>query len=310
MLAFVVRRLVWLPVLLAVVALITFSLGLYGPGDPVIYLLGQNANPDAIARLRRDLGLDEPFAVQYASYVWDVLHGDFGRSLTTFRNQPVAKLFRRCLGVTLELNAGAIAFGTLAGIPLGIIAALRRNSLLDRAIVGLVVTGISVPTFVLIPILLYFLAVKVHLLPPGGWDGLFSRSAILPVFVLGLGPVAVLARQLRAGVIESMGSDYILTARAKGLGERLVVVRHALRNALIPIATIYGFMLAGLVGGSFFTELLLGIPGCGRMGFQSFVARDYPMIMAFTLLGAVAFTLANLLVDLSYGFLDPRIRRQ
>lgn len=310
MLVFVLRRLVWMPILLALVALITFGLGLYGPGDPIVTMLGQHANPEAVARLKRDLGLDRPFPVQYATYIYNVLQGDFGRSLSVARGRPVIDLFRQCLGVTIQLNLGAIAFGTLVGVPLGVVAALRRNRLLDRAIVALVVAGISVPVFVLIPVLLLVLAVKTHLLPPGGWNGLLSKTAILPVFVLGLGPVAVLARQMRSSMIEAMGAEYVLTARAKGLAEQLVVARHALRNALIPIATIFGFMLAGLVGGSFFTELLLGIPGCGRLAFRAFSARDYPVINAFILLVAVAYTVANLVVDISYGFLDPRIRRR
>jgi len=199
--------------------------------------------------------------------------------------------------------------GVVIGIPLGVVAALRYGSWVDRLITALVVGGISVPTFVLAPVLTYIFARQLRILPPGGWEGIFSTTIILPAVVLALGPMAVFTRQTRAGMLEVLRQDYVRTARAKGLTERTVVLRHALRNALIPLSTLIGFMLGGLVEGTFITEFWFGIPGLGRLAFDAFYARDYPIIIALTLLIAVAYGLANLLVDLGYGFLDPRIRR-
>jgi len=197
----------------------------------------------------------------------------------------------------------------MIGIPLGVVAALRHGSWVDRLITALVVGGISVPSFVRAPVLTYIFARLWRILPPGGWDGIFSTKIILPTVVLALGPMAVFTRQTRVGMLEVLREDYVRTARAKGLAKRAVVLRHALRNALIPLSTIIGFMLGGLVEGTFITEFWFGIPGLGRLGFDAFYARDYPIIIGLTLLIAAAYGLANLLVDLGYGFLDPRIRR-
>ncbi len=308
MFRYIVNRVLWLPVLLLIISFITFALGVYGPGDPVQQLLGQRSDPETVARIRRELGLDRPLLVQYADYVGRALRGDFGESITVARGQPVAKLIARGLWVSIQLNAVAVALGVVVGVPLGVLAAIRRNTLLDYVTTAGVVMGISLPSFLTAPILLWLLSYKVRLLPPGGWDGLFSRSVILPAIVLGAGPVAVFARQTRANLIEVLDQDYVRTARAKGLPEVLILGRHALRNALIPLITIFGLMLGGLVTGAFITETIFGIPGIGRLGFRAFSARDYPILTALTLLIAVSYTLANLLVDVLYAFVDPRIR--
>jgi len=307
--AYVVRRSLWLPFLLLTVALITFVLGYYGPGDPVQVRLGPRTNPAAVARVRQELGLDRPLLVQYAHYIWQALHGDFGESIVKYQGQPVRRLIGSFLPVTIQLNLVSGVLGVMVGIPLGIMAALRHGSWMDRLITALVVAGISVPTFVLAPVLTYIFARLWRILPPGGWDGIFSTKVILPALVLALGPMAVFTRQTRTGMLEVLREDYVRTARAKGLAERAVVLRHALRNALIPLSTIMGFMLGGLVEGTFITEFWFGIPGLGRLGFDAFYARDYPIIIGLTLLIAAAYGLANLLVDLGYGFLDPRVRR-
>jgi peptide/nickel transport system permease protein len=307
--AYVVRRFLWLPALLLIVAFITFALGYYGPGDPAQILLGQHTNPAVVARIKQAWGLDRPFSVQYANYIWRALHGDLGESIVKYRGQPVRRLIGTFLPVTVQLNLVSGVLGVMIGIPLGIVAALRHGSWVDRLIMALVVGGISVPTFVRAPVLTYIFARLWRILPPGGWDGIFSTKIILPAVVLTLGPMAVFTRQTRAGMLEVLREDYVRTARAKGLAERAVVLRHALRNALIPLSTIMGFMLGGLVEGTFITEFWFGIPGLGRLGFEAFYARDYPIIIGLTLLIAAAYGLANLLVDLGYGFLDPRIRR-
>ncbi|MEA3459258.1 MAG: ABC transporter permease [Chloroflexota bacterium] len=308
MITYILRRLLWLPVLLLAVSLVTFALGLYGPGDPVQVLVGQRANPELVERIKHEWGLDRPFPVQYAGYVWRALHGDLGESLVKYRGQPVSRLIGQGLLVTAQLNLISIALGIVVGIPLGIAAALRQGSWIDHLARIIVVGGISVPGFVIAPILMFIFARQLRILPPGGWDGIFSTKIVMPAIVLGKGPIAVFVRQMRANMLEVLPKDYIYTARAKGLPERMVILGHALKNALIPVFTILGLMLGGLVEGSFITETIFGIPGIGRLGFEAFWARDYPIIMALTLLVAVAYALANLAVDIGYGFLDPRIR--
>ena len=307
MIAYLVRRLLWLPFLLLIISLITFALGLYGPGDPVLVMMGQHANPEAADRVRHELGLDRPFIVQYADYVWNALHGDFGESLK-YRGQPVGRLMAKRLAVTVQFNAVVMAVGVAVGIPLGILAALNRNNAIDYLIVSLTVAGISLPVFAIAPMVMWFLAVRLHLLPPGGWEGIFSRRIIMPTLVLSIGPAAVFVRQTRANVLEVLDQDFVRTARAKGLREYTVIAVHALRNALIPLFTIFGLMLGGLVGGGIITERIFGIPGIGNLVWDAFGARDYPVIMAYTLLVAMAYTLANLFVDVCYRFVDPRIR--
>ncbi|HID87772.1 MAG TPA: ABC transporter permease [Anaerolineae bacterium] len=309
MIAYLVRRLLWLPVLLIAISLITYALGLYGPGDPVQVMLGRRTNPEVVARLRHELGLDRPFLVQYADYLWKALHGDLGESFK-YRGQPVARLIASRLWVSVQLNALVLVLGALVGVPLGVIAALKRNSWLDYVVVSGTVAGISLPTFVIAPMVMWLFAYRLRLLPTGGWEGLFSRRIIMPAIVLSTGYIAVFVRQTRAQMLEVIGQDYVRTARAKGLTEQMVIIGHALRNALIPLFTLFGLMVGGLVEGTFITETVFGIPGIGRLGFESFFARDYPVIMALTLLVALSFTLANLFVDIGYRFLDPRIRYQ
>ena len=302
-----VRRLLWLPLLLVAVSLITFALGLYGPGDPVQVLMGQHSNPETIARIRQERGLDRPFAEQYVLYVSNALQGDFGESYK-YRGQPIGPLILERIWVSVQLGLVALALALFVGVPLGVLAALRANTWVDRLTVGITILGISTPTFVLAPIVTWFFARQLRILPAGGWDGIFSPKIIMPALVLGLGAVAVFARQTRASLLEVLGQDYVRTARAKGLPERGVVVGHALRNALLPIFTLLGMMLGDLPAGAFIVENVFGIPGIGRLGFESFFARDYPLIMALTLIVAASYVLVNLLVDVGYVFLDPRIR--
>ncbi len=321
--AFVIRRLVWLPVLLFFISLITFALCLYGPGNPVQVMMGLHANPDTIARLNQEYGFDQPFYIQYLKYLGNALQGNFGYSLVKYRDQPVGALIANALPPTIELNVVAIVLGVAIGIPLGLIAGLKRDSWLDLVIRGLVILGISFPIILLNPVLTFIFSRQHDLflgnlhwalgpfLPMmgGHWDGIISPKIILPAFIESTGIIAVMTRQMRAGMIEVLGEDFIRTARAKGLRERMVIVNHAMRNALIPIATILGLMLGSLVAGSFLVENWFGIPGVGALAFDALFSRDYYVTMALTLLIAAAYVLANLLVDLTYGFLDPRIRQ-
>jgi peptide/nickel transport system permease protein len=307
MIRYVARRLLWLPLLLLAVSVITFALGLYGPGDPVQVLMGQHSDPETLARLRAEMGLDRPFADQFGLYIAHALQGDFGESYK-YRGQPVGPLILDRIWVSVQLGLVAVVMAIVVGVPVGILAALKAGTWADRAAVGMTILGISTPTFVLAPIVTWLFARELRLLPAGGWDGIFSTKIIMPALVLGLGGVAVYARQTRASLLEVLGQDYVRTARAKGLTERGVVVGHALRNALLPIFTLTGMMLGDLPAGSFIVENVFGIPGIGKLGFDSFFARDYPVIMALTLIVATSYVLVNLLVDVSYVFLDPRIR--
>ena len=308
MLAYLIRRMLWLPVLLAIVALITFALGYYGPADPIVALLGQHYDPEIAARLAHEYGLDQPFTVQYLKYLERIIRLDFGESIK-YRNQPVLRLLIPRLLITIQLNVVSSFIGVTVGVALGIIAALQRGKSMDRLVVLGAVFARAVPVFVAGPILLFFFARTIPVLPPGGWDGIFSRSAVLPVVLLSMGPLAIFARQTRAGMLEVMGQDYIRTARAKGLREMGVVIVHALRNALIPLLTILGFLLGSLVEGTFLTETIFGIPGMGQFAFEALGGRDYPVIITVTLLIAIAYALGNLCVDLLYGVVDPRIRQ-
>jgi ABC-type dipeptide/oligopeptide/nickel transport system permease component len=308
MAAHIVRRLLWLPILLLLVTVVTLAMARYGPGDPVQVMLGPRAPTEAAEALREELGLNDPFPIQVTRYIGKALRGDFGESYK-FRNQPVGPLILRRITVSAQLSVTALLIGTALGIVLGALAGLFRNSWLDYGIISGVVLLDSMPAFAILPPLLYLVAVRWRVLPPGGWDGLFSAKAVLPLIALSIGPATVFARQTRANLLEVIGQDYIRTARAKGLRETIVVLRHALRNTLIPLTTLFGLALGGsVVGGSFFIETLLGIPGIGLLAYETFLARDYPVITALVIITAVAIAVANLAVDIAYAYIDPRMR--
>lgn len=325
MMVFIVRRLVWLPVVLFFVSVITLALGLYGPGNPVQVMMGLRTDPVIIERLNREYGFDQPFYVQYVNYIGNALQGNFGYGLVKYRDQPVGRLIAERLPITVQLNLMALILGSGVGIPLGLIAGYYRNSLFDYLARTLSLVAISIPLLFLLPFLSYlvyrpheialpFLNLKFLIGPVlptigGYWEGIWSPKAILPILIESMGFVAILTRQMRAGMIEVLGQDYVRTARAKGLRERMVIVRHAMRNALIPIATILGLSLGGLVEGSFLVENWFGIPGVGQLAFDAFASREYYVIIGLVLIIAVAYVAANMLVDLIYPILDPRIRK-
>jgi peptide/nickel transport system permease protein len=306
-LVYIVRRLLWLPVLLGAVTFVTFILGYYGPGDPVQVRLGTRYTPEAAARLRREMGLDRPLLVQYADYMRKAIRGDLGESYT-YPGRSVSSLIGKKIWVSAQLGFAALLIGVSLGIPLGLLAAYRQGTWVDTALVSSALFFYSMPVFITAPFLILVLAVRLDLLPTAGWKGLFSPHIVMPALVMGLPGIAGIARLTRAAALEVIGQDYIRTARAKGLPEHLVQGRHVLRNALIPVATVVGLSLAGLVEGAFITETIFGIPGIGLLAVDSIFRRDYPVITALTMIFAVSFVLANLLVDILYAFLDPRIR--
>jgi len=310
MLLFVARRvLVWIPSLLLIL-FVVYALAFYGAGDPIklIFLKAPGDvayNEARIEAVREAAGLDRPFIAQFASYVGNLLQGDWGNSLIT--GQPVWRTIAAAAPVSGQLGLATIILTTLIAIPLGVIAALNQNGKLDYITLGAALAVGAIPPYVVGPILMVSL---ILLLPPGsipyGWGGIFDVRVILPLLVLCMAPVSIIVRQTRAAVIEVMNDDFIRTARAKGLPERIVVLRHMMRPVLTPVVTQLGIIMISLVNGAIFVELVFGLPGLGRLAVQSTVDNDYPVILAVTLIGAALVMLSNLVVDLAYPLLDPR----
>ena len=306
---YVVRRLMWLPFLMVAASLLVFTLGRFGPGDPVVIMMGNRYDPDSIAtqNLRRELGLDRPFHIQYADYMWGFVRGDFGESLR-FRGQPVRDIIIPKMWVSAQLASVSMVIVVLLGLPLGFFIAHRQGRWEDPTIVAVTVILMSIPVMVTVPSLLWVLCLKLHWIPCSGWGGLFDLRIAVPAISAGVFGIAPMLRLMRASTLDVMGQDFIRTAYSKGLSQAKVDYRHVLRNALIPIVTVMAFSLAGLLAGSFITETIMGIPGIGRFVVESVFSRDYPVIMAVTLIGAAAFGLSTLLADIAYAFIDPRIR--
>ncbi len=304
---YVLRRILWLPFLLIAVSSITFTLGTYGPGDPVQVMMGAKYDPVVAARLREALGLDRPIMVQYTEYMWNAVQGDFGESLV-FRGRSVSSLLVSKMWVSFQVNAAAMVVSLSVGLPLGFWIAHKQGTWLDPATITLSLLLMSVPIMVSIPLVLWGLCLKLHWVPCSGWGGILDARIIVPAITMGVPGVAGLARLMRASTLDVMGQDFVRTAHSKGIHPLSVDYRHILRNALIPIVTVLSFSLAGMLTTGFITERLLGIPGVGDFAIKSIFSRDYPVIMAFTLILSTAFVLANLLADITYSFIDPRIR--
>lgn len=306
MLRYVLHRVLALIPVLLFVALLTFTLMHLAPGGPwdQASAEGRELPPEVLANLNARYGLDRPLPLQFVAYLGGLLHGDLGPSFSN-PGDSVQELLGQGLGVTVQLGLMAGTLAVLLGVPLGVLAALRHNTLLDHLAMLVAIAGFTTPPFVLSLFLIVLFAVRLPLLPPGGWETPSAR--ILPVLVLAAGPTAVLARYTRASVLDVITQDYIRTARAKGLRERTVVLRHLLRSALLPVITLLGPVMAGLVTGSFVVETVFRVPGVGRLFVDAVFARDYPLIMGTTLLYAVAIVVANLIVDVLYAVVDPRI---
>jgi peptide/nickel transport system permease protein len=305
MFRFVLHRLALLIPALFLLSFVTFFLGALAPGDPVAIQLGQHANPEAAARLRHELGLDRPLLVQFASYVGSALRGDFGQSY--YDRRPVGETLGRGFPATLQLGLAAIALAVLLGMPLGIVAAAGHGTWVDRAAMGLALVGVSVPTFVIGPLLIVVFAMQLGWLPVAEWRT--QADLLLPALTLGSRPASMIARITRTSLLESLGQDYIRTALAKGLTRARVLLLHGLKNAFLPTLTVIGTAAGYLMGGSFVVETIFRVPGIGALSIEAIQRRDYPVIQGATLLLATAFVLIHLLVDIAYGLLDPRIRQ-
>ena len=312
MFAYVIRRLLATIPVMGVVAIFVFSLLYITPGDPAAVIAGDIATAEDIARIHHQLGLDEPFLWRFGGWLWGVLRGDLGISI--FTNLPVAQLIGQRLEPTLALTTTALVVTVIFAIPLGVIAAWKVGTWIDRGVMIFAVLGFSLPAFVLAYLLILAFSIELDWLPVQGYVSIregfapFIEHLILPSIALGLIYGALIARITRASMLEVLSQDYIRTAQAKGLANETVLVRHALKNAAVPIVTVIGIGVALLISGVIVTETVFAIPGIGRLTVDAILRRDYPIIQGVILLFSAAYVLVNLAVDISYTLLDPRVR--
>ncbi len=293
-----------MPVLLGI-SVIVFLMMHIVPGDPARMMLGELAvQKDAITNLRHQLGLDQPIPVQYWRFLTGALHGDLGRSI--LENQPVARMIWQSLPSTAELTLAGLGIAVLLGGTLGVTAAVRQNTWVDTASMVLALWGVSMPTFWMGLLLIFLFSLKLGWLPATGQGGLLRL--IMPAFTLGYVAAAVIARLVRSSMLEVLRQDYVRTAWAKGLAHRLVIYRHALRNALIPVVTVLGLQFGALLGGAVIIETVFSRPGIGRLAVTSILSKDFQVTQGTVLMSAVFYTLVNIMVDLAYALIDPRIR--
>ncbi len=329
---YIIRRLFALIPVLIGVSLVVFFLIRMIPGDPVIVMLGERANPQDIERVRREMGLDRPIYIQYIEWMGRVLRGDLGKSILGYT--PVMDDLKQRLPGTIEMVIAGLLIGVTFGVGIGIISAIKQNSWIDIGSMFAALIGVSMPIYWLALMLIYALAVNRKIFPPSARldveltvvrhtgfmliDTLLMRDLrlfanavwhlILPSVVLSTTIMPILARLTRSSMLEVMRQDYVRTARAKGLAEQLVIIRHALKNALLPVVTVVGLQLGGLLGGAILTETIFSWPGMGLWTYRAILARDYPIVQAAVLVSATIYVFVNLLVDISYAYLDPRIR--
>lgn len=305
MFQFILRRIVAAVPTVILISILAFGMLHLVPGDPAEIFLGENrSTPELLAQVRQDMGLDKPLHVQYLSYLGDTLRGDLGRSLNN--GQPVIKEIANRLPSTLELTLVSLVIGVVLGGTLGILSALKHNTWIDSAAMFVALLGVSMPVFWSSLLLIFFFSVKLQWFPAIGQGGI--ERLVLPAFALGLISSATLARLVRSSMLEVLSQDYVRTAKAKGLQPSIVVLRHALKNALIPTVTVLGIQFGQLLSGAVITETIFSRLGIGRYYVESLLNKDFPVVQALTLLIAGAYVLINLLVDVSYSFLDPRIR--
>lgn len=316
MISFIIRRLIQTVVILVIVSLIVFLALRLLPGDPLVMLVSQaqlqQFTEEQLEMLRHEHGMDKPIIVQYFDWVGGIFHGDFGTSITN--NEPVTKEIFKRLPITIHLGVLAFILSIIIGVPAGVISAVRRGGWLDNIVTFLANIGITIPVFWLAILLVYFFSLKLGWLPVFGYTSPFTdfvkstRQIILPVFCLAIFGIAGNARQSRSAMLEVMMQDYIRTAWSKGLQERVIVTKHALKNGIIPVVTLVGMGISQILGGSVLIETVFAINGIGRLMVNSTFNYDYPYVQAIVLMIAIAIVLANLLVDLSYVWIDPRVR--
>lgn len=308
---YILRRLLLMLPVAFLVTILVFALIRLSPGDPLVIYAGEERDPAALEALRREYGLDRSMPEQYVSWITHALQGDLGRSLRT--RQPVLEAIVERLPATLELGVTALLFSVTIALIVGTLSAVRRNSPLDLLATGFTLAGVSLPNFFLGLLLILLFSLAIRIFPPGGytplkddvWDNV--RHLVLPAITLATASMAVNMRQVRSSLLDAFSQEYIRTARAKGLTETLIVVRHALKNALIPVVTIVGLQVGAIIEGAIITEQIFSWPGVGKLAVDSINGRDYPVVQAIVLLSALSFMLSTLIVDVLYAWLDPRI---
>lgn len=312
MFGFILRRVLATIPVMGFVALFVFSLLYIAPGDPAAIIAGDQATPADVERIRQGLGLDRPYLVRFAEWLFRVLQGDLGISI--FTSLPVSHLIAQRIEPTLSLMSVTLVLAIVVAVPMGVVAAWKSDTILDRSIMALSVAGFSVPVFVVGYLLAYIFALKLEWLPVQGYTPLsqgfwpWLENLILPAIALGFIYIALIARITRATMMEVLQQDYVRTARAKGVGEGSILFLHALKNASVPIVTVIGIGIALLIGGAVVTESVFAIPGLGRLTVDAILRRDYPVIQGVVLMFSFVYVLINLVVDLIYTIIDPRIR--
>ena len=312
MLAYIVRRVLATIPVMAIVALFVFSLLYIAPGDPAAVIAGDQASPEDVEKIRTSLGLDRPFLVRFGEWTWRLVQGDLGTSM--FTGLPVTELIGQRLESTLSLMVLTLVLAVLVAVPMGVVAAAKAGSWLDRLLMAFAIAGFSIPVFVVGYLLVYVVALRWELLPTQGYSPMKSglwpwlESLILPSIALGFVYIALIARITRAAMLEVLSQDYVRTARAKGVGQGSILFLHALKNAAVPIVTVIGIGVALLIGGAVVTESVFAIPGLGRLTIDAIVRRDYPVIQGIVLMFSFVYVLVNLTIDLIYTALDPRIQ--
>ncbi|MDN5335222.1 MAG: peptide/nickel transport system permease protein [Synergistales bacterium] len=306
MFSYILRRLLYtVPVIWGVITVV-FILMAVVPGDPARIMMGQRGDPQTLERIREDLGLDLPLHQQYFRFMKEIAKGDLGTSYRT--NQKVTEALVERFPATFKLAFWAMVFASVIGVSAGILSAVKQYSIFDYSAMFIAIAGVSAPVFWVGLILLFIFAYTWNIVPGTGYGEGQLIYLILPVVTLGVRPAALIARLTRSCMLEVLNQDYIRTARAKGLPEKKVIVKHAFKNALIPVVTIIGTQLSALLSGAVLTETIFAWPGIGRLAVEALVARDFPMIRGTVIFMALIFLVANLIVDLSYGFIDPRVR--
>ncbi len=308
---YILRRLLLMVPVAFLVTIISFGLLRLAPGDPVQVFAGEERDPQSLDQIRRSLGLDQPLPLQYVAWLGHAAQGDFGRSIRT--KQRVSEAIVERVPATLELTLAALVFSVTLALIIGTLSAIRRNSVLDLLATGFTIAGVSLPNFFLALLLILFFALILRALPPGGYQAFISdpgenlRRLLMPMITLATASLAVNMRQVRSGLLDVFGQDYIRTARAKGLSESRVILSHALKNGLIPVVTLVGLQVGALIEGAIVTEQIFSWPGVGRLVFDSISGRDYPVVQAIVMLSALSYMVSTLIVDIVYAVVDPRI---
>ena len=308
---YIVRRLIFMVPVAFLVTVIAFALLRLAPGDPVLVFAGEERDPETLNQIRRSLGLDQPLPVQYVAWIGHAAQGDFGRSIRT--RQRVSEAIVERIPATLELGGAALLLSVTVSLAIGTVSAVKRNSPIDLLATGFTVAGVSLPNFFLGLMLILVFALVFRVFPPGGYAPFVNdpfenlRRLVLPAITLATASTAVNMRQIRSSLLDVFSQDYIRTARAKGLSENGVIVRHALKNGLIPVVTLIGLQIGALIEGAVITESIFFWPGVGRLVVDSIGGRDYPVVQAIVLMSALMYMVSTLVVDIVYGYLDPRI---